>query len=344
LDALSISDYLNARGCPQPLRGLIETAYTTEYGAAASDQSVLNFLIMFAEESPESFKAGHGDDTSPDVLGSSDERYKFVLGSECLPKALLASVVGARPAAAPRLEHRLVAIRPVSGDPHSALQLVLDQGGGNEVIHEVDRVILALPFNQLRKVDLTGLQLDPEKKRAIQELGYGRSGKFICGTSGRPWRGAGHNGSAYLSSPQQVLTWDTTRSRPGDSGGLSFFLAGDGTALLQQKSGEELEGLLRPALEKALPELRGMDITRTLKANWPAEAHIEAGYTALRPGQWTAFSGIEAQAAMDGRLLFAGEHTSVAYQGYLEGAIESGQRAAKEALANISDQRRRTRQ
>jgi monoamine oxidase len=34
-----------------------------------------------------------------------------------------------------------------------------------------------------------------------------------------------------------------------------------------------------------------------------------------------------------GRVLFAGEHTSDAWQGYMEGAVESGERAAMEALA-----------
>jgi len=34
-----------------------------------------------------------------------------------------------------------------------------------------------------------------------------------------------------------------------------------------------------------------------------------------------------------GNMFFAGEHTSVAFNGYMEGAVETGQRAAKEVLA-----------
>jgi monoamine oxidase len=34
-----------------------------------------------------------------------------------------------------------------------------------------------------------------------------------------------------------------------------------------------------------------------------------------------------------GRIVFAGEHTSLRWQGYMNGAVESGQRAAAEILA-----------
>ena len=39
-----------------------------------------------------------------------------------------------------------------------------------------------------------------------------------------------------------------------------------------------------------------------------------------------------------GRIVFAGEHTSVRWQGYMNGAIESGLRAAAEADALVASQ------
>ena len=35
-----------------------------------------------------------------------------------------------------------------------------------------------------------------------------------------------------------------------------------------------------------------------------------------------------------GRLFFAGEHTSIKWQGYMNGAVESGRRAAEEIVAS----------
>jgi monoamine oxidase len=43
--------------------------------------------------------------------------------------------------------------------------------------------------------------------------------------------------------------------------------------------------------------------------------------------------GRDALAQPAGRVVFAGEHTSIRWQGYMNGAIESGQRAAAEIAA-----------
>jgi monoamine oxidase len=40
--------------------------------------------------------------------------------------------------------------------------------------------------------------------------------------------------------------------------------------------------------------------------------------------------------ATDGRFLFAGEHTSIANIGFLDGAVETGERAARRVLARIA--------
>jgi monoamine oxidase len=50
-------------------------------------------------------------------------------------------------------------------------------------------------------------------------------------------------------------------------------------------------------------------------------------------GQYTKFGGAEGEAV--GSCHFAGEHTSVDFQGYLNGGVETGQRAAGEILAAL---------
>ena len=45
-------------------------------------------------------------------------------------------------------------------------------------------------------------------------------------------------------------------------------------------------------------------------------------------GQYTGFSGIEP--VREGNIHFAGEHTSLENQGFIEGAVESGERVAAE--------------
>jgi monoamine oxidase len=48
-------------------------------------------------------------------------------------------------------------------------------------------------------------------------------------------------------------------------------------------------------------------------------------------GQYTAFAGVEGEP--EGNCHFCGEHTSIDSQGYLNGAVETGERAAAEVAA-----------
>jgi monoamine oxidase len=61
------------------------------------------------------------------------------------------------------------------------------------------------------------------------------------------------------------------------------------------------------------------------------DPHIGGAYSYLKVGQYTAFNG--AQGNRHGNLHFGGEHTSLDFQGYMEGALRSGYRCAAEVAA-----------
>jgi len=61
------------------------------------------------------------------------------------------------------------------------------------------------------------------------------------------------------------------------------------------------------------------------------DPHILGAYSYLAVGQYTAFNGI--QGRREGRLHFAGEQTSINFQGYIEGGLRSGYRCAEEVVA-----------
>jgi monoamine oxidase len=66
---------------------------------------------------------------------------------------------------------------------------------------------------------------------------------------------------------------------------------------------------------------------------WQGYKWTLGSYSFFKVGQYTKFGGIEG--AREGNCLFAGEHTSVDFQGYLNGAVETGERAANEILADL---------
>jgi monoamine oxidase len=66
---------------------------------------------------------------------------------------------------------------------------------------------------------------------------------------------------------------------------------------------------------------------------WPRDPWTNGAYAAFAPGQYTRFWGGTAQP--EGNAHFAGEATSTYSQGYLNGGVESGDRAAQEIMVKL---------
>jgi len=57
---------------------------------------------------------------------------------------------------------------------------------------------------------------------------------------------------------------------------------------------------------------------------------LGGAYAQYRVGQYTGFSGVEG--TQEGSIHFAGEHTSPDFQGFMEGAVTTGERATAEMM------------
>src|SRR6185295_6064395 len=73
------------------------------------------------------------------------------------------------------------------------------------------------------------------------------------------------------------------------------------------------------------------ELTASRKIVWEQDPFARGGYAYFDPGYNPALRVWLARPA--GRLFFAGEHTSIKWQGYMNGAVESGRRAAAEIAA-----------
>ena len=66
---------------------------------------------------------------------------------------------------------------------------------------------------------------------------------------------------------------------------------------------------------------------------WTAYPWTKGSYSYWKVGQYQAFAGAERERSNNCH--FAGEHTSIDFQGYLNGAVQSGEMAADEVLADL---------
>ena len=77
--------------------------------------------------------------------------------------------------------------------------------------------------------------------------------------------------------------------------------------------------------------------TRVIRNAWDRNPWSLGSYALIKPGQYTSFYGVEGEPS--GHVYFAGEHTSIDSQGYMNGAVETGQRAASEVLVSLGARR-----
>ena len=95
-------------------------------------------------------------------------------------------------------------------------------------------------------------------------------------------------------------------------------------------------------IEPVLPGITGRWNGKVALNSWPDYRWTKGSYSYWKVGQYTAFTGSEGE--REGNCYFAGEHTSVDFQGYLNGAVETGERAANEVLASLTTKGNQKRQ
>jgi len=219
----------------------------------------------------------------------------------------------------------LVAIRLTSGGRYA---LTFEEGATTTSI-TADRVVLALPFSMLRSVDFSKAGFDARKTRAIRELAMGTNSKLNVGFKTRHWRSLGNNGDTYADTGYQA-TWEVSRAQPGTPGILVDYTGGKiGDSFASGTPASRAKQFLAQ-IEPLLPGITRQWDGRATVDYWAANPWTRGSYSYYQPGQYTRFGGAEPE--ISGACHFAGEHTTQDFQGYLQGAVVSGQRAAGEVL------------
>jgi monoamine oxidase len=301
LDRLSISDYLN-RYCPDlTLRKFIEVAYRNEYGLETRRQSAINLLLLI------------GKDTDKiEVFGSSDQRYQIRGGNQQITDRLAAKL-------SDKIEtnSRLESIRSTS----NGLYRLSIRQDGNSQEYTFSRVILAIPFNILRTIDL-GVRLPPRKQAAIKEIGYGTNTKVMTGYSDRLWRNKYRSNGQSFSDLDTSETWESSRELNAKSGIITSFSGGDLGVKISKSKPIEVATNLTTQLDRIFPGVKDVAAPKAIVTDWLDSPYARGSYSCYLVGQWTKFAGTEGRRV--GNLFFIGEHCSIEAQGYMEGGCATG--------------------
>ncbi|UCF80570.1 MAG: FAD-dependent oxidoreductase [Acidobacteriota bacterium] len=312
LDNISIAEYLDRVGASGWPRAYLDVASSIG-GAETDQQSALTFIGSVSLEFPTFY-----------LLDDGSERYKLVGGWQGAIRGLAERVEGQV-----KLGHRLEAVKS-SGD---GFTLTFEDPNGSALDVEADFVIMAIPFSMLRDVEMR-MEMPPGKKKAIDEIGYGVHTKLLAGVDKRVWREQGYAGATYTDEPFRGM-YDNSRMAgyEGDVGGLTFYLAGQASRDAEAGTAEEQVERLMPGAEKVFPGVSAEFNGKTHRFNWGAFPYAKGSYAVYKPGQWTTINGWEGEPV--GNMLFAGDHCSEDYQGYINGAIETGRRTAERLAARL---------
>jgi monoamine oxidase len=149
-------------------------------------------------------------------------------------------------------------------------------------------------------------------------LSYYPAVRFLLQTKRRFWQTAGFSGSARTDRATE--TWDATFDQPASRGIIGATTAGGVDANVTR--GVDL-------VADAFPGIRA-EFEKGAAYRWSTEPWARGAFALYKPGQMTAL--LPQLSAPENGLHFAGEHTSL-WTGWMEGALESGERAAREVLA-----------
>jgi monoamine oxidase len=202
------------------------------------------------------------------------------------------------------------------------------EGTLREVI-DADYAVLALPAPTLRDVEFEPA-LPAEQARAVATLKYGAATRVLLQFATRFWRRPGRP-YAFGTDQPTGAAWDGNEQQAPRPGILTL-LAGGGAAA-------EVRALLASGGTAALVKrLRWLGTPSELIAYrtiaWEDDPWSKGGYAFFDPSFDPLLRDWLARAY--GRLTFAGEHTSMKSQGYMNGAIETGKRAAAELRATAA--------
>jgi monoamine oxidase len=325
LDRMSLYEYIERRipgGHRSPLGTLLDVAYVIEYGADSMEQSALNLIFLLGFQ-----PNAH----SLSLFGESDEKFHIRGGNQQLPEAI-ARYLGGNVV---KMGQRVASIKETANGRY---KLTFERAGGTSDV-VADFVVLAIPFAVLNELDISGAGFDALKHQAIDEQGRGHNGKLHLQFTRRDWLGAGpwpgvSNGSSYADTGYQA-GWEVTRAQSGNAGILVFYSGGSTTdaAVTNQAFANASNGGVRADAAIAQSQIAavypGLSWNGKATQSLPHKSPLfGASYSFYKVGQYTTFGGYEG--VRQGGVLFCGEHTSIDFQGFMEGAASEGRRAARQ--------------
>ncbi|WP_206428653.1 flavin monoamine oxidase family protein [Mycolicibacterium stellerae] len=231
---------------------------------------------------------------------------------------------------AEELADRIVLEKPITDIDWTSGDVVLYTAAGTT--HRARRVIVAIPPPLAARIRFKPA-LPTDRDQLVQRMPMGRVIKINVGYPEPFWRADGLSGQANSGSRPLGTVFDNTPPT-GSPGVLVGFLEARHADFASKLSPQERRSTVLDDLVAYFGESAANPIAY-LERDWAAEEYTRGCYGAFAaPMALTRFG--PALRTPIGPLHWAGTETATAWAGYIDGAIQSGQRSADEVTRALS--------
>lgn len=196
---------------------------------------------------------------------------------------------------------------------------------------QADYVIMAIPLPIQLKVHYEP-PLPSLRNQLIQRTPVGSAFKMNIYYAKPFWRQIGYGGTVFCCDDELAFTNATDDCRPGLSlAALTIFAIGDKALRLQELPKHIRPKVISTDLARAFGHEAAYNPVHFEEKNWLEEQYSGGCYVSTFPTGVMSKYG-KALREPFGRLYFAGTETATAWPGYMNGAVQAGERAAREVL------------
>jgi monoamine oxidase len=221
--------------------------------------------------------------------------------------------------------------------------LAIEQGTDGVVIRtpagpvEGRRVIVAIPPVLAGRIQYSPT-LPAARDQLTSRMPMGSVIKYVAVYDRPFWREAGFSGEAFTDTGIATTTFDDC-SHDGSQPALVTFSDGDVARQWSQRTPEERKQAVLAEFVRFFGPAAAKP-TEFVEKNWLEEPWSRGCYVGLMgPGTMTAWGAALREPC--GLIHWAGTETATKWMGYIDGAIESGERVAHEVLSRLKSAGRR---
>lgn len=207
----------------------------------------------------------------------------------------------------------------------------VEQSGRVKVIcsdgdeYSCDRLIITVPVFALNKIKFTPA-LSSSKIDALNSLQYSRIIKSATLFNNKFWE---DESFSIISDTYSHYFYHATKFQNENKGVLVSYAIGDKADILSKMDKDARMKTVADSLKVPFGDVSSM-MENNISYYWGDDEFSKGAYALYGKGQW--FSVMPVLKEKEGNIFFAGEHVAE-WQGFMEGAINTGEDAAREVMS-----------